>query len=106
MLLAGLAVIGIRAMLAQEVLILDVLRGRGCVRLDLPGIHRHLGDLLQHHGVIHRLRRILAPGEGALGRADDPRRMQGLDLPFGQLLPSVFRRSSAMAFVVLSTSPM
>ena len=50
-------------MLAQEVLVLDVLRrGRG-VGLNLARIHRHFRHFLQHHRVIDRLCGILAPGE-------------------------------------------
>ena len=73
-------------MLAQEVLVLDVLGRRRGVTLDLTGVDRHLADLLQHDRMIHGLGGILAPGEGAMGGADDTRGVQGLDLAPGQLL--------------------
>ena len=40
-LLTGLAIIGVRPMLAQEVLILNVLGRRSSVTLDLTGVDRH-----------------------------------------------------------------
>ena len=72
-------------MLAQEVLILDVLGCGSSVTLDLTGIHRHLGDFLQHHSVVHSLGRALTPGEGAMAGAHDTGGMQRLDAALGQL---------------------
>ena len=83
-LLTGLAVVGVGAMLAQEVLILDILGSRSGIPLNLTGVHCHLGDFLQYHSVVHSLGRALAPGEGAMAGADDTGGVQGLDAALGQ----------------------
>ena len=57
------------------------MRGRGGgVGVDLHGVEGHAGDLLQHHGMVHGLRRVLAPGEGAVVAADHAGHMHGVDV--------------------------
>ena len=67
-------------MLALEVL-LQHMRGRGGGgTVYLHGVEGHAGDLLQHHGMVHGLRRVLAPGEGAVVAADHAGHMHGVDI--------------------------
>ena len=68
-------------MLAHEVLIKHMLRSRFGVRGDLPGIDRHFGHLFQHHGVVDRLSRILAPRKGAVVAANGSGHMNRVQFP-------------------------
>lgn len=53
-------------MLAEVVLVLQLLRGGLNLRIDRLTAVGHFGDLLQHDRVVHRLKGILAPDEGAV----------------------------------------
>ncbi len=73
---SALSVIGVFAVLAKVVLILERLWGPPDVRINDLAAIGHLGAFLQHHGVVDRLKGILAPDEGAviLARTSGPRR--------------------------------
>ena len=62
----SLAVIGVGAMLAQEVLVGDVLRKAGLIGAQHQSPHGHLGKLFKNHGIVHGIGRVLAPGEGTM----------------------------------------
>ena len=50
-------------MLAQEMLVADVLGQRAGGGVERARHQRHFGQLLQHHGVVDGVRAVLAPGE-------------------------------------------
>lgn len=58
-----------------------MLWGAGGLGIDGFCQHGHLCHLLQNHGVVHRLRGVPAPGEGAVVPADDGGDVDGIDAP-------------------------
>lgn len=56
-------------MLPEKMLILNPLRRRHRIAVNLSGQDRHFGNLLQNNAMVNRLCCILAPGKGAVTAA-------------------------------------
>jgi len=64
-----LAVIGVGAMLAQEVLVCNVLGQVFRIRIDGQGPHCHFCQFFKHNGIMNRLLSIVSPGKRTVSRA-------------------------------------
>lgn len=63
----SLAVIGIHPMLAQIVLVEQLLLHNRKLWRELAREQAHIGALFQHHGIVNRIGRVFTPGERAVG---------------------------------------
>ena len=66
MLLLSLSVIGVFAVLAEVMLIQQLLLHPHLIWIQLQRVEVHERDFFQHNGVMDCFVRVLAPGEGAV----------------------------------------
>ena len=83
-LLLLLSVISIRAMLAHVMLLYEK-RIHCCLRINGERDERHLGALLHHLGIVHRVRRVLAPRERTVILYEHRWSVVGIDAQFLEL---------------------
>ena len=78
--LSLLAVVGARAVLAQEMLVEQRLRNGIRCGVDLKGFHGHLGDDFEGERVFDRLGSGGSPGEGSVSMHQDGADLLGIEV--------------------------